>query len=75
MGSIVRANAEKERKIMAKKENRLQIWLKCTECNNLNYVTKKNVKNTTEKLEIKKYCNTCRKSTVHKENKINSGKK
>lgn len=60
---------------MARKENRVQLWLKCTECNNLNYVTKRNVKNSTEKLEIKKYCKTCRKSTVHKEHKINSGKK
>jgi large subunit ribosomal protein L33 len=59
---------------MAKKDNRLQIWLKCTECNNRNYVTKKNVKNTTDKLEIKKFCKTCKKATVHKEMKINSGK-
>ncbi len=59
---------------MAKKDNRLQIWLKCSECNNRNYVTKKNVKNTTEKLEMKKFCNTCKKSTIHKEMKINSGK-
>ena len=59
---------------MAKKENRLEIWLTCTECKNRNYTTKKNVKNTTDKLEIKKYCKTCRKSTVHKEAKINSGK-
>jgi len=59
---------------MARKENRLIIWLKCSECKNLNYTTKKNVKNTTEKLEIKKFCNTCRKVTIHKENKINSGK-
>lgn len=59
---------------MAKKDNRLQIWLKCTECNNRNYVTKKNVKNTTAKLELKKFCDTCRKQTLHKEMKINSGK-
>lgn len=60
---------------MAKKDNRQELWLKCTECNNLNYTTKKNVKNTTDKLELKKYCKTDRKHTVHKENKINSGKK
>jgi large subunit ribosomal protein L33 len=59
---------------MAKKENRLEIWLTCTECKNRNYTTKKNVKNTTEKLEIKKYCPTDRKHTIHKEGKINSGK-
>jgi len=60
---------------MAKKENRLQIWLKCSDCNNLNYVTEKNVKTTTDKIEIKKYCKICQKSTDHKEQKINSGKK
>jgi large subunit ribosomal protein L33 len=62
---------------MAKKDNRLEVWLKCTVCNNLNYTTKKNTKNTTDKLELKKYCKTktCRTTTVHKEAKINSGKK
>ena len=60
---------------MAKKDNRVELWLKCTECQNLNYTTKKNARNTTEKLELKKYCKTCRKSTIHKEVKINSGKK
>lgn len=60
---------------MAKKENRVQLWLKCSECNNLNMTTTKNVKNTTDKLELNKYCPTCRKHTAHKENKINSGKK
>lgn len=59
---------------MARKDNRVQIWLKCTVCNNFNYVTKKNVKNTTDKMEIKKYCNTCQKATLHKEAKINNGK-
>jgi large subunit ribosomal protein L33 len=60
---------------MAKKDNRVELWLKCSECANLNYTTKKNARNTTDKLELKKYCKTCRKTTVHKENKINSGKK
>lgn len=60
---------------MAKKDNRVELWLKCSECKNLNYTTKKNVRNTTDKLELKKYCNTCQKSTVHNEGKINSGKK
>lgn len=60
---------------MARKENRVQLWLKCSECNNLNMTTVKNIRNTTEKLELKKYCPTDRKHTVHKEAKINSGKK
>lgn len=60
---------------MARKENRQQLWLVCTECNNRNMTTTKNVKTTTEKLELNKFCPECRKHTPHKENKINSGKK
>jgi large subunit ribosomal protein L33 len=29
----------------------------------------KNKKNTTEKLQLKKYCRSCRRHTVHKETK------
>jgi len=43
------------------------ILLQCTECKERNYSTMKNKKNTTEKLNIKKYCNRCRKHQVHKE--------
>ncbi len=52
---------------MAKNENRNDVGLKCTECNNINYFTSKNKKNTPEKLEQKKFCKHCRKATVHKE--------
>jgi len=48
---------------------RIQITLECTECKRRNYVTFKNKKNTTERLEIKKYCRWDRKHTVHKETK------
>ncbi len=54
---------------MAKNENRSYVTLQCTECKNENYMTSKNKKNTTEKLEIKKHCDTCNKHTVHKEKK------
>ena len=54
---------------MAKNENRSYVTLVCTECKNENYMTSKNKKNTTEKLEINKYCSTCNKHTVHKEKK------
>ncbi|VEU77007.1 50S ribosomal protein L33 [Mycoplasmopsis columbina] len=43
--------------------------LGCTVCKNENYISKKNKKNNPEKLELAKYCNTCRKSTPHKEKK------
>ncbi|MEJ2182808.1 MAG: 50S ribosomal protein L33 [Nitrospirota bacterium] len=48
---------------------RLTILLECTECKNRNYSTRKNKKNTTEKLVLSKYCRTCRKHTDHKETK------
>ena len=54
---------------MAKKENREGVALKCTVCDEINYLTSKNKKNTEGKLELKKYCPRCRKSTVHKERK------
>ncbi len=43
------------------------ILLQCTECKNRNYSTMKNKKNTTDKLQLKKYCKHERKHTVHKE--------
>ncbi len=55
---------------MAKKgEARQGITLQCTECKNENYRSEKNKKNTTDRIEINKYCNTCRKTTAHKEKK------
>nr|WP_139855341.1 50S ribosomal protein L33 [Campylobacter jejuni] len=35
---------------------RIKVGLKCEECGDINYSTYKNSKNTTEKLELKKYC-------------------
>ena len=52
-----------------KKGNRLKVTLACSECKNRNYDNMKNTKNTTEKLELSKYCPTCKKHTVHKESK------
>ncbi len=45
------------------------ITLACTECKRRNYTTRKNKKNVTEKLELKKYCRFDRKHTLHKETK------
>jgi large subunit ribosomal protein L33 len=60
---------------MAKKSkgNRIQIILECTEHKTSGlpgtsrYVTQKNRKNTTERLELKKYNPIMRKYTVHRE--------
>jgi large subunit ribosomal protein L33 len=55
---------------MAKKgEARTRKSLKCTVCGELNYRTEKNDRNTTEKLELNKYCSRCKKATAHKETK------
>jgi len=55
---------------MAKKSQRKPFHLKCSVCNEQNYTTTKNSLNSDAKIEIKKYCSRCRKSTLHKEAKI-----
>ena len=63
---------------MAKnKGTRILITLECTECrldnNNKRslgvsrYLTQKNRRNNPERLELKKYCRHCNKTTIHKE--------
>jgi large subunit ribosomal protein L33 len=62
---------------MAKpKGTRILITLECTECrSNSNkrssgvsrYTTQKNRRNTPERIELKKYCRFCNRSTIHKE--------
>ena len=54
---------------MAKKGSRVLVGLVCEVCNKQNYVTEKNKVNMTTTLKIKKYCNRCRKRTIHKEKK------
>lgn len=55
---------------MAKKgENRERVTLACTVCKSENYRTEKNKKNTTDRLELKKFCSKCKKETDHKEKK------
>lgn len=53
----------------AKKGARESITLACSECGNRNYVTEKNKKNTAGRIELKKYCKFCKKTTIHKETK------
>ncbi|MGD1817965.1 MAG: 50S ribosomal protein L33 [Pleomorphochaeta sp.] len=47
-----------------------KIALKCTSCNQKNYTTQKNRRNTPGKLELNKYCPFEHKHTLHKEAKI-----
>lgn len=58
---------------MAKKGNRVQVILECTEHKESGmpgmsrYISTKNKKNTAERLELKKFNPVLRKVTVHKE--------
>ena len=58
---------------MAKKDNRVQVIMECTEHKNSGlpgtsrYITTKNKKNTSERLELKKFNPIMKKMTVHKE--------
>jgi large subunit ribosomal protein L33 len=58
---------------MAKKGNRVQVILECTEHNTSGkpgtsrYITTKNKKNTPDRMEIKKFNSILKKMTVHKE--------
>jgi|LDZU01.1.fsa_nt_gi large subunit ribosomal protein L33 len=52
---------------MAKKGARQFIGLVCAACGQQNYVSQKNKTNTPQKVNIKKYCPSCRKTTDHKE--------
>lgn len=45
------------------------IQLACTECKRRNYTNSRNKKTKTERLELKKYCPTERKHTLHREAK------
>ena len=42
--------------------------LECTQCKKVNYHTRKN-KKIKERLNLKKHCKTCKKTTIHKETK------
>ena len=58
---------------MAKKGNRIQVILECTEhkttgvAGTSRYITTKNKKNTPDRLEIKKFNTILKRVTVHKE--------
>jgi len=54
---------------MAKKDVRMVIYLQCTECKERNYTSEKNRRNDPNRLEFNKFCNRCRKHTLHRETK------
>lgn len=48
----------------------IYIGLKCSECNEINYTTKKNKAQNQQKLELMKYSPRLRKHTLHREVKL-----
>jgi large subunit ribosomal protein L33 len=52
---------------MAKKAVRTLVILECEGCKGRNYVTEKNRRNDTGRLELQKYCPKCRAHKLHKE--------
>lgn len=48
---------------------RKKLTLSCTECGMRNYTTNSKKEGRTDRLELKKFCNTCNKHTIHKETK------
>ena len=67
------SNFDKNNSTMAKKGSRIQVIMECTEHKDSGkpgtsrYITTKNKKNTTERLELRKYNPILKKVTVHKE--------
>ncbi|MBO4937089.1 MAG: 50S ribosomal protein L33 [Clostridia bacterium] len=46
-----------------------KITLACTECSTRGYQSTKNKKTHPDRVELKKFCRTCKKHTTHKETK------
>ena len=54
---------------MAKKADRIIIYLACTECKERNYTSSKNKRNDPARMEFNKFCPRCRQHRVHRETK------
>ena len=54
---------------MAKKEVRIPIYMACTNCQHRNYTTQQSKRNDPARMELNKFCNNCRKHTLHRETK------
>lgn len=54
---------------MAKKADRIIIYLACTECKERNYTSSKNKRNDPARMELQKYCRRCRQHRMHRETK------
>ena len=54
---------------MAKKADRVIIYLACTECKERNYTSSKNKRNDPGRMEFHKFCPRCRVHRIHRETK------
>ena len=54
---------------MAKKADRIIIYLACTECKERNYTSSKNKRNDPARMELQKFCRRCRQHRMHRETK------
>lgn len=54
---------------MAKKADRIIIYLACTECKERNYTSSKNKRNDPTRMELNKFCPRCRQHRSHRETK------
>jgi large subunit ribosomal protein L33 len=52
---------------MAKNDVRPKITLACVDCKNRNYISRKNRRNTPDRVELNKFCRKCGKHTAHGE--------
>ena len=52
---------------MAKKQDRIIMYLACTECKERNYTSSKNKRNDPGRLEFNKFCPRCRQHRLHRE--------
>ncbi|HMJ54879.1 MAG TPA: 50S ribosomal protein L33 [Polyangiaceae bacterium] len=50
-------------------DHRIPISLACAECGARNYRTTRRVREGEQRLELKKFCASCKKHTVHRETK------
>ena len=48
-----------------KGKNDRMVVLACEDCKERNYTTVKNKKNSKDRMELSKYCPTCKKHTTH----------
>ncbi len=51
------------------KQSRVKVGLECAVCKARNYRTDKNVTNSQDRLELRKFCKRCNATTLHKETK------